>query len=66
MSKYTFPDLTTGKILHKGKRYIAFEVGINNIYDEFEQEFDFIIWDGLYDAPLAYGTIDENGFYKGF
>lgn len=65
MTVYNFPDLSIYNILYKGKRYIAFEIGITNIFNEFDQELDFIVWDGLYDAPIAHGIVEEDGTYKG-
>ena len=66
MSNYNFPDLTPYKILYKGRRYVAFEVEKNISFEEFGQENDFVVWDGLYDTTLAYGNYEKDGTYKGF
>lgn len=66
MSKYNFPDLEPFKILYKGRRYIAFELIKNLPFDEFVIENDFVVWDGLYDTTLSYGTYEKDGTYKGF
>lgn len=66
MSKYTFPVLTSHKILYKGRRYLAFSVSIASPFEDYEEHADFVVWDGLYDAALAYGSINkDNGNYDG-
>ena len=66
MSKYIFPDLSNFEILFNGRRYKAFKISKNNPFNDEEKYADFVIWDGLYDAAVSYGTIDVNGVFSGF
>ena len=66
MSKYSFPNLSKFKIIFNGRRYKAFKVSKFNPFDKFEEDADFVVWDGLYDAAVSYGTISLDGIYSGF
>ena len=65
MSKYIFPDLSKFEILFNGRRYKAFKVSKDNPFKDYELDADFVVWDGLYDAAVSYGTIDVN-IFSGF
>jgi hypothetical protein len=66
MSIYTFPNLSNHKIIYKGRRYIAFEVSQTNPFESMEDDADFVVWDGEYDAAVSYGAINAKGEYEGF
>ena len=66
MSKYIFPDLSNFEILFNGRRYKAFKISKNKPFNGEEEYADFVVWDGLYDAAVSYGTIDLNGVFSGF
>ena len=65
MSKYNFPDLSNFEMLFNGRRYKAFKITKENPFKGEEEYADFVIWDGLYDAELAYGVI-RNDKFSGF
>ena len=58
MVKYTFSALTTHKILYKGRRYLAFSVSAETPFEHYgvDSDYDFVVWDGLYDAAVASGN----------
>ncbi len=66
MSRYTFPCLSSFEIIFNGRRYKAFKVSMLNPFKGYEEDSDFVIWDGLYDAAVAYGTITVDNLYCGF
>ncbi len=66
MSKYNFPNLSVFEVIFNGRRYKAFKVSKSNPFKGFEDDSDFVVWDGLYDAAVSYGTISTNGAYNGF
>lgn len=63
LPRYTFPDLTGRDILYKGRRYIAFSVSPRERIEEGMDDYDFVIYDGLYDGVAAFGRHDEKGVY---
>ncbi len=65
MNTYNFPNLSDFEILFNGRRYKAFKVSKDKPFKGEEEYADFVIWDGLYDAEVAYGTI-RNGKFSGF
>ena len=62
-SRYTFPDLEGREVLYRGRRYIAFAVSSEQPFEDAEDDGDFVIYDGLYDAVSAIGRRDEKGIY---
>jgi len=66
MSKYSFPNLNAFEVIFNGRRYKAFMVSKSKPFKGFEDDSDFVVWDGLYDAAVSYGTISTNGTYNGF
>lgn len=38
----------------------------SNPFRGYEVDADFVIWDGLYDAAVAYGTMTADNLYCGF
>jgi len=66
VSKYVFPDLTAHVVLFKGRRYISFAISKSNPFKSMEEYAEFVVWDGLYDAAVSYGSFYENGSCKGF
>jgi hypothetical protein len=66
MSTYTFPDLSKHQIIFNGRRYKAFLISINQPFQDYEDDADFVVWDGLYDAAVSYGVISTKGMYSGF
>lgn len=65
MSKYSFPDLTDKLVIFNGRRFKAFRVSKLTPLDGFEEDFDFVVWDGLYDAAVSAGTVNSDGTYTG-
>ena len=65
MYEYNFPDLCNFEITFNGRRYKAFKITKDNPFDGEVRDADFVIWDGLYDAELAYGFI-KFGKFSGF
>ena len=65
MSKYIFHDLSNFEILFNGRRYKAFKISKTKPFNGEEEYADFVIWDGLYDAEVAYGVI-KNKKFSGF
>lgn len=63
MPRYTFPDLTGRNILYKGRRYIAFSVSLEERIEDGMGDYDFVIYDGLYDAVSAFGRRDSVGVH---
>ena len=63
LPRYTFPDLTGRDILYRGRRYIAFSVSSDERIEEDMGDYDFVIYDGLYDAVSTFGRRDEKGVY---
>ena len=66
MSKYNFPDLTNFEIIFNGRRYKAFKVTKSIPFAGYEEGCDFVVWDGMYDAAVSYGTISSAGVFNGF
>ena len=66
MSKYTFPCLSNFEVIFNGRRYKAFKVSMANPFRGYEEAADFVIWDGLYDAAVCYGTVTADNLYCGF
>jgi hypothetical protein len=65
MAVYKQPVLAGHRVLYKGRRFIAFEINKQFPFESFEDRFQFAIFDGLYDATLAVGVINQNGSYQG-
>ena len=65
MSNYTFPDLTGRHILYRGRRFIAFSISKSAPFEGMENFASFVVWDGLYNASIACGTISKNGLFDG-
>lgn len=65
MAVYEQPTLAGHKVIYKGRRFTAFEINKQFPFESFEDEFQFAIFDGLYDATLAVGVINPNGTYEG-
>lgn len=65
MKKYNFPNLSNHKIIYKGRRYIAFQISQLNPFETMEDFADFVVWDGLYDAAVSYGTINAKSDFEG-
>ena len=63
--KYSFPNLSNRKILYSGRRYIAFSVSKSQPFDGYESDYDFVVWDGLYDAAAAVGNLSDDGSAAG-
>jgi hypothetical protein len=66
MSKYCFPNLSAFQVIFNGRRYKAFRVSKSEPFNEFEEDADFVVWDGLYDAVVSYGNISTDGTFNGF
>ena len=66
MSTYTFPDLSKHHIIFNGRRYKAILTSKNQPFQGYEDDADFVVWDGLYDAAISYGVISPKGMYSGF
>lgn len=64
-AKYTFPNLSNRKILFSGRRYIAFSVSKSQPFEGYESDYDFVVWDGLYDAAVAVGNLSDDGSAAG-
>jgi hypothetical protein len=65
MSTYNFPNLSNFDMLFNGRRYKAFKISKDKPFNGEEEYADFVIWDGLYDAEVAYGVI-RNYKFSGF
>lgn len=65
MKKYRFPDLSNLEVLFNGRRYKAFKINKYSSVDGQEKHAHFAVWDGLFDAEVAYGTITK-GTFSGF
>ncbi len=66
MNTYNFPNLSGFEIIFNGRRYKAFKVSKTKPFNDFEIDADFVVWDGLYDAAVSYGTIGIDGVFNGF
>jgi hypothetical protein len=66
MSKYIFPKLSNFEVIYNGRRYKAFIVSKSSPFKGYEEDSDFVVWDGLYDAAVSYGTIAIDGVHSGF
>ncbi len=66
MSSYTFPNLANFEIIFNGRRYKAFKVTKSFPFAGYEEGCDFVVWDGIYDAAVSYGTISTGGVFNGF
>ena len=66
MTKYCFPDLSNFEIFFNGRRYKAFKITKEKPFNGKEEYADFVIWDGLYDAEVAYGVMRNDKFYGEF
>jgi len=66
MDKYRFPNLKDIEVIFNGRRYKAFMVSGSSLSNGYEHDADFVIWDGLYDAAVAYGKISAEGLHTGF
>lgn len=66
MSNYSFPNLTTFEVIYNGRRYKAFRVSESKPFDGFEDDANFVVWDGLYDAAVSFGTVSAEGRFSGF
>lgn len=65
MSKYSFPDLSNKLVIFNGRRFKAFRVSQSTPFDGMEEDFDFVVWDGLHDAAMSAGNVDSNGTHTG-
>jgi len=65
MSNYSFPNLSKFEVIFNGRRYKAFRVSKSEPFDGFEDDANFVVWDGLYDAVVSYGTISSDGTCNG-
>lgn len=65
MTRYVFPNLSNYEVIFNGRRFKAFKVTKSNPFEGFEENSDFVIWDGLYDAAVSCGTISSMGVYNG-
>ncbi len=65
MSKYSFPSLSSFQVIFNGRRYKAFRVSKAEPFNGFEDDADFVVWDGLYDAVVSYGNISTDGTFNG-
>ena len=63
--KHIFPDLSGRQILYNGRRYIAFAVSAAAPFDGYETDYNFVIWDGMYDAEVAVGMVMDDGTVTG-
>lgn len=66
MTEYTFSDLTDMAVIVSGRRYKAFRVSKSKPSDGFEDDCDFVVWDGLYDAAVSCGQISSTGVFSGY
>jgi hypothetical protein len=60
-----FPELGDRSVLFKGRRYIAFSVSESLPFEGYESDYDFVVWDGLYDAAAAVGNLSDDGSVTG-
>jgi hypothetical protein len=65
MLKYTFPNPAPGLLLYRGRRFRAYDLDPNVCSDEFGNEGNILVWDGLYDTALAIGTRESTGKIRG-
>lgn len=63
--KYCFPDLSNKRLLYVGRRYIAFSVSQSQPFKGYESDYNFVIWDGMYDAAVAVGMVMDDGTVTG-
>lgn len=66
MNSYMFPDLSCYNIIFNGRRYKAFMISKGSPFQGYEDYAEFLVWDGVYDALVAYGNISADGEYEGF
>lgn len=66
MTKYIFPNLTKFEIIFNGRRYKAFKVSASSPFNGYEEESNFVVWDGLHDAAVSHGTTSGDGVCSGF
>ena len=57
MSKYSFPSLSAFQVIFNGRRYKAFRVSKSEPFNGFEEDANFVVWDGLYDDVVSYGKV---------
>jgi hypothetical protein len=62
---YHIPDLTDRDLLYKGRRFVAVAVSRDNPFELFGDDYDFVVWDGLYDGVAAVGNVSPDGTYSG-
>ena len=58
---YTRPILTDEKIVYKGRRFWVVEVKASSRFFGHFSEYDFFVWDGLYDAVIGVAKELSNG-----
>lgn len=63
--KYLIPDLTDRQLLYKGRRFVAIVVGRDDPFELFGDDYDFVVWDGLYGGVAAVGNVKADGNYSG-
>jgi hypothetical protein len=61
---YTRPILTDEKIVYKGRRFWVVEVKASSCFFGHFSEYDFFVWDGLYDAVIGVAKELSNGKFK--
>ena len=60
--KYIFPADLSDQLIYTGRRFKVFR---NNDSACAGVAYEFVIWDGLYDAELATGTCSSKGVFSG-
>lgn len=60
--KYVFPANLSDRLLYAGRRFKVFR---NDDFACVGGAYEFVIWDGLYDAELASGSCSPKGVFSG-
>ena len=61
---YTRPILTDEKIFYKGRRFWVVEVKSSSRNFGHWSEYEFFVWDGLYNVEIGVATKLSNGKFK--
>ena len=65
MKKYIRPKLAGHKVLYKGLRYWLFEISPSLPFKGYEDYYNIVLYDCLYDGVITGGRIDDDGVIRG-
>jgi hypothetical protein len=59
---FKIPELHGHNILYKGRRYWVIEIDTDHPFETLEEDYTVIVFDKLYDEPVAFCDANLNGY----